>query len=58
MQRELWVSLVVADDVGCDVSVVDADAGRVGGSIAIASSSSRSRSHWIGCGGGGCRYHL
>ena len=31
MQRELWVSLVIADDVGCDVSVVDADAGRVGG---------------------------
>ena len=46
------------------MGVVDADAGRAGSNVAIASSNSRSCSHWIGCGGGGssdgggCRYHL
>ena len=53
VQRELWVGLIVADDIGCDVGVVDTDASRAGGDMAIASSNSRSRSHWIRCGGSG-----
>ena len=39
------MGLVVAEDVGCDVVVVDADASRAEGGIAIASSGSHLCSH-------------